>query len=154
MSTLFCLDGNYFKFILIYIYEVFRLIIKSIHIKKNCISLIILIIFLSSNLVLYFNKKSLESIEVNTDSEGDYIKWVDFTVPCNVLKLTSEFSIFRCFYQVRFLSGCKDIEISPYFCHPFPAIPSLAFLFRHPGLLSPLRTMSSGRNDIKRWFCE
>ena len=93
MSTLFCLDGNYFKFILIYIYEVFRLIIKSIHIKKNCISLIILIIFLSSNLVLYFNKKSLESIEVNTDSEGDYIKWVDFTVPCNVLKLTSELDI-------------------------------------------------------------
>ena len=33
------------------------------------------------------------SIMVNSDSEDDFIKWVDFTVPCKVLKLTSELDI-------------------------------------------------------------
>ena len=72
------------------------MIIESIHIKKNCIiciSLLILIVFLSSTLIFYFSQKHLQSIEVNSDSEDDYIKWVDFTVPCNVLKLTSELDI-------------------------------------------------------------
>ena len=69
---------------------------KSIHIKKNCIiciSLLILVVFLSSTLIFYLGQKHLQSIEVNSDSEDDYIKWVDFTVPCNVLKLTSELDI-------------------------------------------------------------
>ena len=49
---------------------------KSIHIKKYCIiciSLLILIIFLSSTFIFYFSQKHLQSIEVNADSEEDYI---------------------------------------------------------------------------------
>ncbi len=72
------------------------MIIKSIHIKKNwmiCISLLILIIFLSSTLTFYFTQKQISSVEVNSDSKEDYIKWVDFTIPCHVLKLTSKLDI-------------------------------------------------------------
>ena len=56
--------------------------------------MLILIVFLSSYFIFYFSQKHLQSIEVNADSEEDYIKWVDFTVPCNVLKLTSELDIY------------------------------------------------------------
>ena len=71
---------------------------KSIHIKKNCIihiciSILIFIVFLSSYLIFYFSQKHLQSIEINADIEDDYIKWVDFTVPCNVLKRTAELDI-------------------------------------------------------------
>lgn len=71
---------------------------KLIHKKKNyiisiCISILILLVFLFSTFIFYFSKKHLQSIEVTADSEEDYIKWVDFTVPCNVLKLTSELDI-------------------------------------------------------------
>ena len=71
---------------------------KSIHIKKNyiisiCISILILVVFLFSTFIFYFSKKHLQSIEVTADTKGDYIKWVDFTVPCNILKLTSEIDI-------------------------------------------------------------
>ena len=71
---------------------------KLIHIKKNyiiniCISILILIVFLSSALIFYFSQKHLQSIEVNANSKDDYIKWVDFTVPCKVLKRTSELDI-------------------------------------------------------------
>ncbi len=72
------------------------MIIKSIHIKKNwmiCISLLILIIFLSSTLTFYFTQNQIPSVEVNSDSKEDYIKWVDFTIPCYVLKLTSKLDI-------------------------------------------------------------
>ena len=89
-------DGHDLHFIFIYFYEVFSLIIKSIHIKKTyiiCISLLTLIIFLSSALIFYLSQEHLLSIEVNSDSEEDYIKWVDFTIPCNILKLTSELDI-------------------------------------------------------------
>ena len=58
-----------------------------------CISLLILIIFLSSTLTFYFTQKQIPSVEVNSDSKEDYIKWVDFTIPCHVLKLTSKLDI-------------------------------------------------------------
>ena len=72
------------------------MVIKSIHIKKHfvlCISLLTLIIFLVSAIIFYFSQKPSTAITVNSENEDDFIKWVDFTVPCSVLKRTSELDI-------------------------------------------------------------
>ena len=66
------------------------------HIKINhllLISILTLIVFISSSIIFFYSHKNNSTIPVNSDNENDYIKWVDFTVPCNVLKLTADLDI-------------------------------------------------------------
>ena len=44
-------------------------------------------------MIFYFSKKPSPAITANSENEDDFIKWVDFTVPCSVLKRTSELDI-------------------------------------------------------------
>lgn len=57
------------------------------------ISILTLILFVSSFLVFHYYPKNISSIPTNSDNENDYIKWVDFTVPCKVLQLTANLDI-------------------------------------------------------------
>lgn len=72
------------------------MIIKHIHIKINhllVISVLTLIIFVSSSLLFFYSQKNSSALPVNSENEDDYIKWVDFTIPCHVLKITSDLDI-------------------------------------------------------------
>ena len=88
-----------FLYLFIYFYEVFSLTMRSIYIKRKhirCVFLIFLltlIIFLSSTLIYYFNSNYLLTLPTNSDNEEDFLKWVDFTVPSNVLNLTAKLDI-------------------------------------------------------------
>lgn len=72
---------------------------KSIYIKTKHISwvffifLLILVICLSSALMYSFHSNYFLTVTTNSDSEENYIKWVDFTIPCNVLNLTAKLDI-------------------------------------------------------------
>ena len=78
--------------------------IKLIHIKINhsiFISTLILVIFLTTILMIYFYNNSSKSLPVNSKNESEsqsedednFIKWVDFTVPNTVLKSTATLDI-------------------------------------------------------------
>ena len=74
--------------------------IKNIHLKIKCICIIailILLCFCISFIFFYLHQKKNISVSTNSENENkndnDFIKWVDFTIPSNVLKLTADLDI-------------------------------------------------------------
>ena len=72
------------------------MIIKNIHIKSKhliLISILTLFIFIISTLIFYYSKDKMIAITTNSDNESDFIKWVDFNVTSEALKLTADLDI-------------------------------------------------------------
>lgn len=72
------------------------MIIKNIHIKSKhiiSISILTLFIFIISTLIFYYSKNKMIAITTNSDNESDFIKWVDFNVTSEALKLTADLDI-------------------------------------------------------------
>ena len=72
------------------------MIIKNIHIKSKhiiSISILTLFIFIISTLIFYYSKNKMIAIATNSDNESDFIKWVDFNVTSEALKLTADLDI-------------------------------------------------------------
>ena len=72
------------------------MIIKNIHIKSKhiiLISILTLFIFIISTLTFYYSKNKMIAIATNSDNENDFIKWVDFNVTSEALKLTADLDI-------------------------------------------------------------
>ena len=72
------------------------MIIKNIHIKSKhiiLISILTLFIFIISALIFYYSKNKMIAITTNSDNESDFIKWVDFNVTSEALKLTADLDI-------------------------------------------------------------
>lgn len=72
------------------------MIIKNIHIKSKhmiLISILTLFIFIISTLIFYYSENKMLAIATNSDNESDFIKWVDFHVTSQALKLTADLDI-------------------------------------------------------------
>lgn len=72
------------------------MLIKYIKIKFNYLfftSILCLLIFIFSFCIVHYYGKNKLIMTTSNENENSFIKWVDFTVPCNVLKKTADLDI-------------------------------------------------------------
>ena len=65
----------------------------KVNFRSIFISILIIVLLISTFLYFTFADTAIENNEENEASKKDFIKWVDFNVPCEAMKLTAKLDI-------------------------------------------------------------